>query len=72
MPSGGGITERNIYKIVAASGVKEVHVAAPVAVASRMQYHNPRVFMGGELRPPEYTIATTDAERIRAFLAAVQ
>jgi hypothetical protein len=37
-----------------------------------MQYHNPRVFMGGELRPPEYTIAMTDAGRIRAFLAAVR
>ena len=69
---GGGITERNIQKIVAASGVKEVHVAAPVEVPSRMQYHNPRVFMGGELRPPEYTIAMTDAKRIQAFLDAVR
>jgi copper homeostasis protein len=68
---GGGITERNIAKIVAASGVKEVHVAAPVEVPSRMQHRNLCVFMGGELRPPEYTIATTDAGRIRAFLNAV-
>jgi len=69
---GGGITERNIQKIVAASGVQEVHVAAPVEVQSRMRYHNPRVFMGGELRPPEYTVAMTDARRIRAFLNAVR
>jgi copper homeostasis protein len=69
---GGGITERNIAKIVAASGVQEVHVAAPVGIESRMHYRNPRVYMGGELRPPEYTIAMTDAERIRAFSAAVQ
>jgi copper homeostasis protein len=69
---GGGITERNIEKIVAASGVQEVHVAAPVAVASRMRYRNPRVFMGGELRPPEYSISVTDAGRIRAFLAAIE
>jgi copper homeostasis protein len=69
---GGGVTERNVAKIVAASGVKEIHVAAPVAVESRMQYRNPRVYMGGELRPPEYTIAMTDAERIRAFRQAVE
>jgi copper homeostasis protein len=69
---GGGITERNINRIVAASGVREVHVAAPVEVQSRMRYHNPRVFMGGELRPPEYTIAMTDAGRIQAFLDAVR
>jgi copper homeostasis protein len=69
---GGGITERNIGKIVAASGVREVHVAAPVAVESRMRYRNPHVYMGGELRPPEYSLSVTDADRIRAFLAAVQ
>jgi copper homeostasis protein len=69
---GGGITERNIGKIVAASGVREVHVAAPVAVESRMRYRNPHVYMGGELRPPEYTIAMTNAERIRAFRQAVE
>ena len=68
---GAGFTERNIRKIVAASGVREAHVAAPVDVASRMVYRNPRVFMGGELRPPEYSVSVTDADRIRAFLDAV-
>ena len=52
-------------------GVSEVHVYAPVDVASRMAYRNPRVYMGGELRPPEYSVSVTDAGRIRAFLDAV-
>jgi copper homeostasis protein len=69
---GAGITERNIAKIVAASGVRELHVYAPVPVASRMEYRNPRVYMGGELRPPEYSVLTTGAHRIRAFLDAVK
>jgi len=69
---GAGITERNIDKIVSASGVREVHVYAPVGVASRMVYRNPRVFMGGELRPPEYSVSVTDAGRIRAFLDAAR
>lgn len=68
---GAGITERNIAKIVAASGARELHVYAPTGVESRMVYRNPRVYMGGELRPPEYSVSTTDAARIRAFLAAV-
>jgi copper homeostasis protein len=67
---GAGITERNVHKIVAASGVREVHVYAPVEVASRMAYRNPRVYMGGELRPPEYSVSTTDASRIAAVLDA--
>jgi hypothetical protein len=30
-----------------------------------MRFRNQRVFMGGELRPPEYSRLTTDPERIR-------
>jgi copper homeostasis protein len=63
MPGGG--TERNIGKVVARSGVREVHVTGTTSVESAMQFRNPRVFMGGELRPPEYSRLTTDPERIR-------
>lgn len=62
MPGGG--TERNITKVVAQSNVREVHVAGATAVESRMHYRNQRVFMGGELRPPEYTRFITDPARI--------
>lgn len=68
---GGGITERNIGKIVAQSGVKEVHVVGTVGVDSPMRFRNPRVFMGGELRPPEFARLVTDADRVKAFRRAV-
>jgi copper homeostasis protein len=64
---GGGISERNAARIVAASGVAEIHVSARSTVASAMIYQNPRVFMGGELRLPEYTRLTTDAARVRTL-----
>ena len=63
MPGGG--TERNVGKVVARSGVREVHVIGPMTLDSPMQYRNPRVFMGGELRPPEYARTVTDPARIR-------
>jgi len=63
----GNISERNLAKIIAQSGVREVHSYAPLTVDSRMAYRNPRVFMGGELRPPEYSVSLVDAERIRAL-----
>jgi copper homeostasis protein len=63
MPGGG--TERNIQKVVARSGVREVHVTGTTSVESPMRFRNQRVFMGGELRPPEYSRLTTDPERIR-------
>jgi copper homeostasis protein len=63
MPGGG--TERNIHKVVARSGVREAHVIGTTSVESPMRFRNQRVFMGGELRPPEYSRLTTDPERIR-------
>ncbi len=69
---GGGITERNIGKIVEQSGVREVHVAAWGSVESRMKYRNSRCFMGGELRPPEFALTVTDADRVRGFVGAIR
>jgi copper homeostasis protein len=69
---GAGITERNIAKIVAQSAPHEIHIYAPVTVEGAMQYRNTRCFMGGELRPPEFTLSVTDPERIRMFLQALK
>ena len=69
---GAGITERNLSKIVAQSGAREFHVYAPVTFEGRMKYRNPRVFMGGELRPPEYTLSTTDPNRIQRLVSAIR
>ncbi len=63
----GNISPRNLAKIIAQSGVRELHSYAPLAVDSRMAYRNPRVFMGGELRPPEYSVSLIDTARIRAL-----
>jgi copper homeostasis protein len=67
---GAGITERNIAKIAAGCGAREFHFAAPGLTEGRMAYRNPRVFMGGELRPPEYTLSVTDPAAVRAVIAA--
>ena len=69
---GGGITEWNIQKVVAQSRVREAAVVGTVNVESQMRYRNPRVFMGGEFRPPEYSRAVTDANRTKEFIRAVQ
>jgi len=70
MPGGGA--ERNLTKVVQHTGVKEVHLIAPRRLDSPMQYRNPRVFMGGELRPPEYTRLVTDPGRLQAMRAALE
>lgn len=68
---GGGITERNVARIIAHSGVTELHAAVNVSVESQMQYRHSHVFMGGTLRPPEYAVQTTSSSGVRAFMAAM-
>jgi copper homeostasis protein len=69
---GGGVTERNFKKIVETSGVKEIHFVAPATRESPMAYRNPNCFMGGELRPPEFSLTVTDPECVRTFVRAAQ
>jgi copper homeostasis protein len=66
---GGGITARNVDRIVAAAKPQEIHFAALEAEAGGMQFRRQHVFMGGELRPPEYDRLVTSAASIRAVMA---
>lgn len=63
MPA-GNIHESNVEKIARETGADELHVTGFMDVDSGMQFRNPRVFMGGLLRPPEYTRSVTDAAKI--------
>ena len=65
---GGGITARNVDRIVDAAKPREIHFAALELMAGGMQFRRPHVFMGGELRPPEYDRLVTSVETIRAVM----
>lgn len=69
---GGGLTPRNIAKIVAATGVSEVHLSARRTIESGMSHRNSRVFMGGTLRPPEFSWKTTDEDSVRSVVEALR
>jgi copper homeostasis protein len=62
---GGGITPRNVSRIVAGTGVQEVHLSARVGIESRMTHRNTRCYMGGTLRPPEFNWKATDEQVVR-------
>jgi copper homeostasis protein len=66
---GGGITARNIERIVGAARPREIHFAALEPVESAMRFRRPHVFMGGELRPPEYDRLESSAATIGAIVA---
>jgi copper homeostasis protein len=69
---GGGITPRNVRKIVDATGVSEVHLSARRSVDSGMQHRNTRCFMGGTLRPPEFNWKTTDTSAVQEVVRNLQ
>ncbi|MFD0686278.1 copper homeostasis protein CutC [Actinomadura fibrosa] len=59
---GGGVTARNIARVVAETGAREIHFAALSEAPSPAVHRNPYPFMGGELRRPEYQrLVTTEA-----------
>jgi copper homeostasis protein len=66
---GGGITARNVERIVAAARPREIHFAALEPIASGMQFRRAHVFMGGELRPPEYDRLDTSQALIRSVMS---
>jgi copper homeostasis protein len=64
---GGGIHERNVRKVAAQSGAREIHASARTSTDGPMQYRNRRAFMGGELRPAEFSRSVSDPARVRAI-----
>jgi copper homeostasis protein len=70
--AGGGIAVRNVRRIVELTGVEEVHLSARHGVESAMTFRNARCFMGGTLRPAEFSWKTTDAATVRAVAKALK
>jgi copper homeostasis protein len=66
---GGGITQRNAARIIAEARPREMHFAALEPEAGGMKFRRHHVFMGGELRAPEYDRLATSVETIRAVMS---
>jgi copper homeostasis protein len=65
---GGGITPRNVARIVAALPVSEIHFAALHEAPGGMRQRRTHVFMGGELRLSEYERPVTSGDLIAATM----
>lgn len=57
---------------VARAGLPELHFSAPSQQDSPMVFRNPRLAMGGEAAEREYLRTLTDAELVRATIAAAR
>lgn len=62
---GGGITERNLERILQESGAKEFHCSARFSMPSLMEYKNTNTSMGGTLSPPEFITKVASYEKVK-------
>ena len=65
---GAGINEKNAARLVAQTGVTELHFTAHKTVDSGMGFRQTDVYMGGVVRPPEFSLTVTDADKIRRVM----
>lgn len=68
---GGGITERNLPRILRECSPKEFHVSASGTRDSLMEFRNSRIPMGRTLAASEYSVPVADSGRVRRFRSLV-
>ncbi|CAJ1067620.1 copper homeostasis protein cutC homolog isoform X1 [Xyrichtys novacula] len=66
---GGGITERNLQRILEGSGAQEFHCSARSSKDSAMKFRNTSVTMGASFSAPEYGLKVADVCKVRTLNA---
>ncbi|KAM9364576.1 copper homeostasis protein cutC homolog isoform 3-T3 [Pholidichthys leucotaenia] len=66
---GGGITERNLQRILEGSGAQEFHCSARSSRDSAMKFRNTCVMMGASFSAPEYGLKVADVSKVRTLNA---
>ncbi|KAM4607490.1 copper homeostasis protein cutC homolog isoform 2-T2 [Polymixia lowei] len=66
---GGGITERNLQRILEGSGTQEFHCSARSTRDSAMKFRNTSVTMGASFSAPEYGLKVADVSKVRTLNA---
>ncbi|KAI1894335.1 hypothetical protein AGOR_G00114750 [Albula goreensis] len=66
---GGGISERNLQRILEGSGAQEFHCSARSSRDSAMKFRNSSVSMGAAFSAPEYSSKVADVTKVRTLNA---
>lgn len=65
---GGGITERNLRRILDETGALEFHASARSSLQSPMQFMNSAVSMSAALSVSDYCVKVTDRDRVKTMI----
>lgn len=69
---GGGITERNVERILRESGCVEFHCSARATVNSVMRYRTSNVSMCAQYGAPEYSVRVASTDRVQTLVSIAQ
>ena len=64
---GGGISEGNVHRLIAATGVREIHASVRVPLPSPMRYRNESISFG-PIKGHEYERVVVAQEKVRRLL----
>lgn len=67
---GGGITDRNVARILELTGAREVHVSAGSTVDGPVRHRSARVTLGAGSRTDEFARRVTSGSTLAAIMAA--
>ena len=65
---GGGITERNLRRVLDETGAREFHGSARSAIDSDMEYRPNGLSMGAMFGPSEFVIRRTSSDRVKGMI----
>jgi copper homeostasis protein len=68
---GGSIQARNVARILAVGGIREIHAGGALREESPMTFRNERVYMGKAFRPPEFLRSRVNTEQVQRLHQAV-
>jgi copper homeostasis protein len=68
--AGSGINAENVRRLIAETGVREIHAGASVVADGPMQFRNPRIAMGS-LPGREYQRSLVSEEKVQKLRSAV-
>eukprot|EP00727_Mastigamoeba_balamuthi_P012579 m51a1_g7944 hypothetical protein (251) ;mRNA; r:118265-119099 len=69
--AGGGVTERNVGRLVAETGVREVHMSAGKWVQSAAEHRPGHVGLGGSLALPDFSLKVCDEDTVASVVSQV-
>jgi copper homeostasis protein len=67
--AGGGITESNVHRVIAETGVREIHASVRVHVPSPMHHRNDKISMG-VIKGREYERIVVLQDKVQRLLEA--